>query len=153
MALFDILPLEGENKQEISQSEIVNRPKIKLKKGQTIDTLIETARSLVNEKLGAYKDRCKCILDLDELKAFFNRTNELISIDTETTGLNTFSDELVGICLGNETESIYVPINHKSPLYNTKLKNQIKEQDIKNLFKEVLDKRKEFKWIWIGPLL
>ena len=53
--------------------------KIKLKKGQTIYTLIEQAEKLVNEKLGAYKDVSKCITNIAELRKFFDETpNESI---------------------------------------------------------------------------
>lgn len=144
MPLFDLTAFEQAAKEV---AENTTTPKIKLKKGQTIETLIESARQLVNEKLGAYRDRSKCVTDIEELKKFFNQTEELISIDTETTGLNPFSDQLVGICLGNDKESIYVPINHKSPLYNNRLKNQISEDDIKELFKQEIQ-NENYKWIY-----
>ena len=63
--------------------------KIKLNKGQTIDTLIETARRLVEEKLGKYKNTSRCVLQEEELIKFFNETpaDGVIGIDTETTRL------------------------------------------------------------------
>lgn len=61
---------------------------IKLKKGETISSLIETAKKLVDEKLSNYKDLSKCVTNLDDLKSFFDNTEEdtEIGIDTETTG-------------------------------------------------------------------
>lgn len=144
MALFDLTAFQ-EAAKEVAEN--TQTSKVKLKKGQSIETLIESARQIVNEKLGAYKDRSKCVTDIEELKRFFDETEELISIDTETTGLNVFSDELVGICLGNDKQSIYVPINHKSPLYNSRMKNQIDPAVIKELFKEKTQ-NKNYKWIY-----
>lgn len=51
-------------------------PKIKLKKGQTIFNLIEQADQLVNEKLGKYKDTSKCITNIEDLRNFFNNTED-----------------------------------------------------------------------------
>lgn len=138
MALFDIPVLKEEKKKESS---------IKLKKGQTIDSLITTAKQLVMEKLGKYKDVSKCITDIEDLKKFFEETNDLIGIDTETTGLNTWSDELVGISLCNGKHAIYIPVNHKSSLYNTRLRNQINPQDIIELFREETQNNK-YKWLY-----
>lgn len=60
--------------------------------------------------------------------------------------LNTFSSELVGISLCNGKQAIYVPINHKSALYNSRLKNQMNPEDVKTIFAEVV---KETKYNWI----
>lgn len=62
---------------------------IKLKKGDSIETLIETARRLVEEKLGKYKDLSRCVMSINELQDFFDSTpdNSYIAIDTETTRL------------------------------------------------------------------
>lgn len=48
--------------------------KIKLKKNETIFSLIKQAEELVNKKLSKYKDASKCITDINELKAFFENT-------------------------------------------------------------------------------
>ena len=50
MALFNL----EEVTQKIEEKQ--QAPKLKLKKGQTINDLIQQARDLVNEKLGKYKD-------------------------------------------------------------------------------------------------
>ena len=121
---------------------------IKLKKGETISSLIETAKKLVDEKLSNYKDLSKCVTNLDDLKSFFDNTEEdtEIGIDTETTGLNFYSDKIVGFSVCNGKECLYIPINHKSALYNMKLRGQIPEEDLRNYLKE-LNKTRHFKWI------
>ena len=120
---------------------------IKLKKGQDIDDLILTAKKLVEEKLGEYKNLSLCVTNIEDLKKFFDETNDIIGIDTETTGLNIFTDELVGISLCNGKQAIYIPVNHKSNLYHVRLNNQIDPEDIKSLFKEIFATKK-LKWIY-----
>lgn len=84
MALFANIP----SKKPAPKKEQSGGSEIKLKKGETISSLIETAKKLVEEKLGNYKDVSKCITNLDDLKHFFDTTPEdaPIGIDTETTG-------------------------------------------------------------------
>lgn len=65
----------------------VNDNKLKLKKGESIESLVSIANKLVDEKLKKYKDASKCITDINELKRFFESTNDIIAIDTETTRL------------------------------------------------------------------
>lgn len=62
--------------------------KIKLKKGQTIFMLIEQAEKLVNEKLGKYKDTSRCVTNIDDLRNFFN-TTENDGIIRDRYGNNT----------------------------------------------------------------
>ena len=81
MALFDLEPKAKPVKNKKSGSSIT------LKKGQTATTLIETARKLVEEKLGNYKDTSRCVIDVNDLQSFFDDTpdNSIMAIDTETT--------------------------------------------------------------------
>lgn len=146
MALLDI-PEEKKKprKQPITTSD--SRSSIKLKKGQTIDSLIEAAKVIVNEKLGKYKELSKCVTDIDTLQKFFDETEDIIGIDTETTGLNIFQDKLVGISLCNGKQAIYIPVNHKSSLYNTRLKNQIDPEPLIELFRKEISNPK-YKWIY-----
>ena len=67
MALFEIPKVQPKEKVE---------PKIKLKRGQTVYTLIEQAEKLVKEKLGKYIDTRKCITDISDLKHFFDTTDD-----------------------------------------------------------------------------
>ena len=130
-----------------NKSSSVNQPNIKLKKGQTIDDLVLTAKQLVEEKLKDYKDVSKCITNKEDLINFFNNSEDIIGIDTETTGLNFLTDQLVGISLCNGKEAVYIPINHKSSLYNIRLLNQIAINDIKEIFGNIF-KTKNYKWIY-----
>lgn len=61
--------------------------------------------------------------------------------------LNVFTDTLVGISLCNGIQSVYIPINHKSAIYGTKVPGQLEEQVIKDVFSEIFKTRK-FKWVF-----
>ena len=123
--------------------------KVKLKKGETILTLIETARHLVETKLADYKDTSECVIEEEQLIKFFEETpeNGLIALDTETTGLNVLTDKLVGISVCNGKQALYIPINHISVATKQRLPNQIPEQRIKDIFGNVF-KNRNFKYIY-----
>lgn len=143
MTLFEI------PKEKPKEEQPTTGSKMKLKKGQTINDLIINARKIVEEKLGKYKDSSKCVTDIFDLQQFFEEIpdDSIVAIDTETTGLNTFSDELVGMSLSNGKQNVYIPINHKSSIYKQKLSNQIPEQQIKDFFGNLFKTRK-FKWVY-----
>jgi hypothetical protein len=147
MPLWDITP------EMITKSDTLriktDKPTrdFKLKKGETLDTLIVQAKKLVEEKLGKYKDTSKCVIEPEVLVRFFEETPDegVIGIDTETTGLNTLTDTLVGISVCNGKEALYIPINHISAI-SGRLKNQIAPEKIKEIFGNVFKTRK-FKWV------
>lgn len=84
MALFK---LPTQNTQVKSNVQTIDA---KLKKGQTIDSLIESARKLVTEKLGKYDSLTELVTDPKELEKFFDETEDLIAVDTETTRTQHF---------------------------------------------------------------
>ncbi len=54
---------------------------------------------------------------LDKLIQRLDKTNEIVSLDTETNSLNTINAELIGIgfCLGEETNDLfYIPLGHQT---------------------------------------
>ena len=144
MSLFSI---PENKKEEVKNDKTLN---IKLRKGDSIDTLINQARSLVLEKLSNYKDLSTNIFNKEELENFFNETEENceVAIDTETTGLNWMRDKIVGISLCNGKHAVYIPINHKSATLNERLNIQIDPEILRQYFIELKDKRKDIKWIY-----
>ena len=62
--------------------------------------------------------------------------------------LDTYIDELVGVCLCNGNQSIYVPLNHKSPIMRERLSDdlQMNVEKFKELFLKILENR-TFKWV------
>ena len=125
--------------------------KIKLKKGDTVDLLIKQAKKLVAEKLGKYKDMSRCVINLEDLQTFFDSTPDgaYVALDTETTGLDVFLDTLVGVCLCNGKQAIYVPLNHKNVFENRRWEDtvQMNPEAFKELFLKLISERK-FQWIY-----
>ena len=148
MALFD-LPDINKIKEEKKRNK-KSGSSIELKKGQTVEALVQMARNLVEEKLRQYKDMSWCVVDVEDLQSFFDITPDgaYIGFDTETTGLDTYIDELVGVCLCNGNQSIYVPLNHKSPITRDRLSDdlQMNVDKFKELFLKILENR-TFKWV------
>ena len=55
------------------------------------------------------------IHNVAELQEFLSGVQDVIAIDTETTGLNQISDKIVGISLAtNGTRGAYIPIRHRT---------------------------------------
>ena len=117
MALFEVSNFDSQvRKAEEVVADKKSGSKMTLKKGQTAYSIIEDARRIVDEKLGKYKDTSRCVVNVEDLKSFFDETPDgsYIAIDTETTGLDTYKDRLVGVCLCNGIQAIYVPLGHIS---------------------------------------
>ncbi len=67
---------------------------------------------------------------LDKLIQRLEKTNEIVSLDTETNSLNPINAELVGIglCLGEETDDLfYIPLGHQT---KKETLNQLSIEDV-----------------------
>ncbi len=67
---------------------------------------------------------------LDKLIQRLEKTNEIVSLDTETNSLNPIDAELVGIglCLGEETDDLfYIPLGHQTKKEDP---NQLSIEDV-----------------------
>ena len=61
----------------------------------------------------------KAIKNLAELEKFISKIDDILAIDTETTGLNPITDKLVGISLATSANNgVYIPIRHKTGTIN-----------------------------------
>lgn len=57
--------------------------------------------------------KCEIITTEDALKKYLGRIDKILTIDTETTGLNHTTDKIVGISLAiDDTHGAYIPIRH-----------------------------------------
>lgn len=88
--------------------------KAKLSFSNDID-LIENVRKNIEETLAYRKHFFKWVTDLEELEHYIERANKYgyVAIDTETTGLNPMTCDILGFSLyfpGDK--AIYVPLNH-----------------------------------------
>lgn len=91
-------------------------------------------------KLGKYKDQYQVIRDLGELKHYLQAidTNGIAAIDTETTGLDVFTVDLVGICLYTpNTKPAYIPVGHRSYVTKVLTKDQLTLDEVKQAFIDI----------------
>lgn len=106
---------------------------------------ISEIKAMVETKLGKFKDESLVITDIDVLHKYIENSiaNGVISIDTETTGLDPMQDEIVGICIYTPGEkTAYIPINHKSYITGVKANDQLPISEILQEF-EVISGHKD----------
>lgn len=101
---------------------------------------IASACAVVDAKLGYLKDKYEIVSDKDVLFQFMKKAqkNGILSLDTETSGLNPLFDKLAGLCLYTPgSKAIYVPLNHISYITNQRIQNQLTNDEAKQIFSEV----------------
>lgn len=79
--MFNIFALSNQMQQASSSIK-----KSKRNSGLSLGDRIIEARKSVEQSLGAYKDRVRAILSIEDLISYFENTKEIIAIDTETMG-------------------------------------------------------------------
>lgn len=143
MALFNLPKREVNTKELLKKTKTAKRtePQIKLGKDSLL-TVITNIKTLVETKLGKYRDNYKLITDEKELEDYVTNCvkADVLSLDTETTGLNPLEDEIVGICLYYKgSKGIYVPINHISYINNEKVPGQLSKEFVANQLKRLIN--------------
>lgn len=101
--------------------------------GNNIASRIQAIVQLANQKLAHHKDDYIIIRDVDSLREYINhaRMNDIMALDTETTGLNPITDKIAGVCLYTPGQkSCYIPINHRSYITLQRSENQLTEQEV-----------------------
>ena len=147
MALFDTYSRSSKEIDRMIKEKIEKKTKPKNGKTNNLLTRINLIKKRVSENLGEYRDDYKILITDEEVKDYFKRMIEsgICAIDTETTGLNFFQDHIVGICLYFEGEKAsYIPLNHISSIYQTRIENQANLDLVRNLMKECIDKNVKF---------
>lgn len=136
MPLFDIPQRAGKQDDiKVVKSTKKQKPSTAtVRGGGGILKQINAAKYEVDEKLGYLKDKYSIITDLDVFKSYLNTSlkNGIISIDTETTGLDPMLDKIAGLCLYTPTlNACYVPINHESYITGERVANQLTEEQVR----------------------
>ena len=116
--------------------------KTKKSGGLGLGERIIEARRAVESSLGDYKDRVRTITTLDDLTSYFENAKDIIAIDTETMGLNYFSDYIVGISMSDGGEGIYIPLNHSNYVYGGRTLGQLEVKDVAEIFKKYTELKK-----------
>lgn len=144
MPLFDIPVRPGRE----ADSKIVKKVNSKVRQtatvkgGSSLMEKISAITSLVESKLGHLKDDYIIIREEDVLHDYIDKCidNAVISIDTETTGLDPLQDKIVGICIYTpDMKAAYVPVNHISYITGLKADGQLDIEIIRNEFQRIAD--------------
>lgn len=144
ISLFD-MPIR--NNSKANDAELVKQASIKreavptIKSGNSLFDKIKEAQRIVEAHLGKLKDEYILIQDEFKLEEYITEclNNGVISIDTETTGLDPLLDEIAGICIYTPRQKgAYIPINHVSYITNTPVPNQLSVAFIRNQFERII---------------
>lgn len=124
---------------------------ITIKGGGTVVDKIQSIVSTVDAKFVNKKDEFSLIRSEEDFIFYIDKCieNGVISIDTETTGLDPIEDHIVGLCIYTPgLKAAYVPVNHISYITNIKVKDQLPVEFLKEQI-ERLNKHK-VKTIWFN---
>lgn len=129
--------------QKVRQSSAIKTTRV-IQKGKNIIDQINEVKQNVQHNLGKFERDVEIIRDESRLKSYFDNIikNNLVAVDTETTGLDPISCDIVGLCLYTPGEkSAYIPINHINYLTNNLLENQLNQHQIKCQLERILDSK------------
>ena len=122
-----LFPFDKFNPEDMPQAFNYGKSKCELpKENDNINTSKITVKKLTYDTINT----------LSELDEFIAKIKKIVAIDTETTGLNSLSDKLVGISMAiDDTHGIYIPIRHiksESDLFEVKTiaPNQLDIKDV-----------------------
>lgn len=148
MALFDTYSRSSKelDKKVKEKIEKKTQPK-KNSKSNNLLSRVNLIRERVANNLGEYQNDYIILIKDEDIINYFNKIIEsgICAIDTETTGLNIFEDKIVGICLYVEGEKAsYIPLNHISSIYGTRIENQANLDLVKEQMKRCIDNNIKF---------
>lgn len=147
MALFDTFSRSSKDLDKaLIEKTKTKQTKTKSKQNGLLDR-ISNIRKIVMENLGQYRDDYIVLTCNDDIRRYVDKIikDDICAIDTETTGLNIFHDKIVGISLYSKSNKpAYIPINHVSIVYFTKLENQADEDFLKTQFQRMINKNVKF---------
>lgn len=144
MPLFSIpkRPDRCDDSNILKKSKSTKKATSSVKGGGSLISKISLITNTVKERLGKYSDRYSVITDLDELHNYISACidNGIVSIDTETEGLDTMSDKIAGLCLYTPNKKgVYVPINHISYITNDRVEPQLTESECSTELQRLVD--------------
>ena len=149
--LFD-LPLtrssKGADANLLSKSNKVGTAPVSLKSGNLF-TKVADITSLVERKLGKYRDKCCYFMaeDEDKFKEYIYNIKYTgrCAIDTETTGLNPIKDRMVGCSLYSAGQKwLYVPLHHKSYITMSEIQGQLSPKLVAEQLQTLVDAHVKF---------
>lgn len=120
----------------------VKKSNTTIKKGGSLITKIQNICNSVQSILGHYEQQLELITSKERLHEYIDNCikNDIIAIDTETTGLDAISDKIVGVCIYTRNEKpAYIPINHISYITQNRLSNQLEIEQMREEFQRLVD--------------
>lgn len=148
MPLFNVPQRPGKSAdlKAAKKSKTARKSAGAVKAGNSILTKIANIQSLVEKNLGHLRNSYIIIDSPIKLQEYLGKCikNGIISIDTETTGLDPLIDKIVGLCLYTPNNpAAYVPINHVSYVTGARVGGQLTENQVSvELKKYLTDKPK-----------
>lgn len=144
--LFD-LPLTRTNKgaDKIVVNKTTNKKSAPVVvKGGSLIEKIASMKALVESKLGKYKDQYQYFMaeDEDKFKEYIYNICQTgsCSLDTETTGLDPISNNIVGMSLYSKGQKgLYLPIHHKSYITGCEVEGQLSPKLIREQLQKIVD--------------
>lgn len=103
---------------------------------------IQAVTSLVKSKFKGKEDELILITEEPQLIEYIDKCieNNIISIDTETTGLDPILNQLVGICIYTpDMKPAYIPVNHVSYITEIRCDNQLPIDILHREFQRLVD--------------
>ena len=124
---------------------------ITLKGSTKLIDRIQAITSFVKSKFAGKEDELELITTEEHLISYIDKCieNNVISIDTETTGLDPILDNIVGICIYTPgLKAAYIPVNHISYITELKCANQLEIPFLTEQFQRLVDNN--VKTIWFN---
>ena len=129
-------------KELMRKTQEKQKAKPTVQKSGSLITRIQNICSQVQTRLGHYAEELELIQTKERLHEYINACIEqdIISIDTETTGLDPITDQIVGACIYTYGQkAAYIPINHIDYITNVRCKHQLTEQEVGEEFQRLAD--------------
>ena len=122
---------------------------ITIKGGGSLIDKIQSIVSLVNSKFANKKDTFLLIRKEEDFIAYIDKCieNNVISIDTETTGLDPIEDHIVGMCIYTPgMKAAYIPVSHISYITQALVDNQLSKDFLKEQLQRLKDNNVRTIW-------
>lgn len=132
-------------------SPVKSSTAVTLKGSTKLIDRINAITSLVKSKFAGKEDELELITTEEHLTSYIDKCieNNVISIDTETTGLDPILDNIVGICIYTPgLKAAYIPVNHISYITELKCANQLEIPFLTEQFQRLVDNN--VKTIWFN---
>lgn len=146
MALFNV-PQRADRSKDlelVKKSKSTKKPSPTIKGGGGLLGIITKIKYAVEHILGKYRYQYIILNTKESISKYFDKCikNNIISIDTETTGLDPIVHRIVGLCIYTPNQkAAYVPINHVSYITGEKASGQITEEEVKECLDKLLQSK------------